>query len=82
MTTKSEFICKLHEFDGELAARVIQPFAHACNTERLARRSAAQDIWRGRFAGKNRCRQSCHVPKIGDAWVVVRQYGRREWFYF
>src|SRR3546814_4634907 len=46
-------ICKLHIGKGQGAARVSQATAGAGHAERLARRAADQEVWRGHGAGRS-----------------------------
>jgi hypothetical protein len=62
---------KLHKFDGEFSAWVIEAFAHPCNAECLARRVAAENVWRGYFSGQHSGGEGGHVTQVWRAGVMV-----------
>ena len=58
-------MCKLHIGKGQGAARVIQSLARAGNAERLARRTADQEVGRRHSAGTHLTRDRGHVAQVG-----------------
>jgi hypothetical protein len=67
--------------EGQVAARVIQSEAAACDAKRLTGASENKDVWPSSFFRPFDEPLAIDVPQIGGLWVVMRHHGVRKLLY-
>lgn len=65
-------ICYLTKDKGEVASGIVQRAAFPCDTERLTRRSATEEVGSFYFAVQNALWKRCHIAVVRNILEAVR----------